>query len=80
MVWISCLGILILCLPLAGLIHTPWIITALVALTVAMTVSFFYTFLKRNIRSRSQGLFIILNSTIFFCLALIAPDRLRLVF
>lgn len=80
MVWISCLGILILCLPLAGLIHAPWTITALVVLTAAMVASFFYTFLKSDIKSRSQGLFIILNSTIFLCLALIATDRFGLAF
>lgn len=80
MVWISCLGTLILCLPLAGLIRTPWIITALLAMTAAVTVSFFYTFLKSDIKSRSKGLFIILNSTVFLCLALIATDRLNLAF
>lgn len=80
MVWISCLGILILCLPLAGLIRTPWIITALAVVTAVVTSFFFYTFFKNGIKSRSKGLFIILNSTVFLCLALIATDRLSLAF
>ncbi|MEJ2157288.1 MAG: UbiA family prenyltransferase [Desulfobacteraceae bacterium] len=80
MVWISCLGTLILCLPLAGLIRTPWIIATLLAITTVMTVSFLYTFLKSGLKSRSQGLFIILNSTVFLCLTLMATDRLSIVF
>jgi protoheme IX farnesyltransferase len=78
MVWVTSLGAIILCLPLVGLIQTPWIQVALFALTLALTATFLAVFLRSGLKQRSKWLFAFLNGAVFLCLALVVTERLRL--
>ena len=76
MVWITSLGAIILCLPLVGLIQTPWLQATLFALTLALTATFLVAFLRGGLKQGSQWLFACLNGAVFLCLTLVVTERL----
>lgn len=79
MVWVTCLGALMLCLPLVGLIQSPWVQTAVFTMPLVMAAIFLHAFLSSGLKRRSQWLFTCLNSTVFFCLSLLITEHLRLL-
>jgi protoheme IX farnesyltransferase len=79
MVWVTSLGALILCLPLLGLVRTPWLQAALFALSITLAGAFLAAFLRSGLKSQGQWLFGCLNGAIFLCLSLLVIDRLRFI-